>query len=248
MLGNSATNFAVDSTEDTYDAPVEIEGAVVDTPDTPPNTPHLDGYELFGESSLVDNERQKLRTMYSDKLRLSRAIINLYKKIFTAASKSLFDMDYEEVKRQTNMSDLNFNPEELVSGLRAQENAIQNYKQAVNSKTLALPALIDFMFIYYVHSGNQREGEFIPVYKLPSSPLKLGLIYSAAKKTNDEINRVFAAFLRDEFVVDLYQDPPFYMRTDMTIDEIEAKILTYKDMIKNTINLILKTSNKPVIV
>ena len=166
----------------------------------------------------------KLKQLFPSRISHMRALINLYKYCFR--KDTITKIPIMEQTKMDVINDIANTPISLDIGSVIQENeeAIKNfYNNEVNfnKKLSNIPIFINFAYLYYVWHYDPTA----PFYKLPSTILKFNLISDALQTPKDKLHENFVQCIHDDFIRDLrIEQPPFIMRTDLTIPEIKEKI------------------------
>jgi hypothetical protein len=193
------------------------------------------------EQFYSDTAATKLKKMYKSRENLLCTILSMTKFISTSTAKHVHKTLVKS-KATKDMIHLNESLTSFILNQQDEITSIQDYGLIVQEKLKLLPVLIDFCYVYYVHSFDDNA----PFHKLPMTVAKLRMILSALHAYGNhyaQVNSIFELIIENQILTDMrIETPPYYMRTDLTDKEIEEKlnllvIPAIKDLLKELIYL-----------
>jgi hypothetical protein len=192
--------------------------------------------ELFPEEPKDEVKRltpaQFIHEITKDRTLLMSKILSMYKLIFTPAQKATWEKTEQEIKEDqrnsTNLSD------EL-----AKKPVFIPYAATMKMKYEEFAMFVNYIFLYFMSLYSKDA----PFYKLPTTEFKLRIILSCLR-INDEHGAFVKALLinivQDKILLDLCEDPPYYMRCTYAHTTVEEKFMQIKEDFKYGIECLLK--------
>lgn len=175
----------------------------------------------------------RMKEMFPTPIEHMRGILKLYKFCFSHLKKQTWEKSEEDVIREITESK-NVN----LSGLTDKQTSHEIH---FGKQVAALPALFDFIFVYYVWLYDNTA----PICKMPNKIFKFNLIIDALPVEKNELYHNILTCVTNNFISDIrMENPPYMMRTQLTTGEIKTQLLEVKKLVKNIINSLLKQSNK----
>ncbi len=117
---------------------------------------------------------------------------------------------------------------------------------AINERVAALVVLLDCCFVEYMKCINGPPVNIFPV-SMPRLKFILSLIENNNSTRSMElisINSLFIQLHENEFVRDIRDDPPFYMRDTRSSEELDGSVNEILPIVKILVNKLLKLSAK----
>lgn len=162
-----------------------------------------------------------MEELYKDRKRIINTITSMYKFIFSSEKKQIWEKSANDIQDDVMSAKYNLDLDKIVKESYADILNAESRTKLIQKKTQMIPALLDFCYVYYVKFYNGEA----PFYKVPMSKLKLRFILSTLKANNETINGLFEKIIEDKFLAELRQEiPPYYLRTELSIDEIKEKL------------------------
>ncbi len=109
---------------------------------------------------------------------------------------------------------------------------------AINERVAAIPVLLDFCFVEYMKYMNGPQVTIFPLSK-PRLNFILSLL-----KPNEVINSLFVQIHENEFIRDIRDEPPFYMRDTRSSEELDKCVDEVLPLLKLLVDKLLKLSSK----
>lgn len=215
----------------------------------------MDDIEEPGVSPYVDppqeqfyseNVSNKLKEMYGDRSKLLKKITEIYKFIFKPVNKEVWKKTDSDINDDVMSAKYNLDLDRIVKESYAEILNNEKATLLLNKKTKMIPVLLDFCYIYYVTHFDPD----VPFYKLPMTCNKYRLLanvlHAYGSEEYNNINGIFENIIENEFFKDLrIEEPPFYLRTEFSQDEIKEKLnIIVSPVCKELLTYLLKLKQK----
>jgi hypothetical protein len=173
------------------------------------------------EKFYSDDTAKKLKEMYKSRDHLIKSVLRMFK--FMSKPIDLLIKEHQS-EHKSKCKNLNFDAS-ISDMLDQQYDSIESaeYIQSLLKKKIDMvPAIFDFCYIYYIHYFDDTA----PFHKLPVTISKLRLIFNALHAYGNkyiDINSIFEQCLENTHVLEMRQEPPCYLTTDLSNDELLEK-------------------------
>lgn len=179
------------------------------------------------KSNIITNNKtndiiaDKLKKMYGTRKHLLTTIIKMYK--FMESEQEL--LSKSDIQDDVAEAKFDLNIDRFIKESYAEILNTENKNLFVNNKVKMLPAYLDFCYLYYVHSFDDNA----PFYNLPKSVFKYRVINSTLHVPDEDlyanINNCFEDIINTPIISDMCREiPPYYMRTELSTDEIDIQL------------------------
>jgi hypothetical protein len=217
-----------------------IVSSLADTDDV-----YIDGIEPFVLAPAPPTTTDLLNEMFPNRVEHLNVLFRMYKFIFTETKKAIHEKTQDDVLDDIIKSEFVLNLGSALEDSKQELNEHMSSNKLFEKRIKAIPAFIDFAFIYYVRHFDIAA----PIYKLPTFLPKYKLITNALRVDVDDLYSCFEQCIEDNFIIELrVENPPYHLRTDMSKKDIEAKInLLVKPLFKDMLDKLLTLDKtKPV--
>lgn len=197
------------------------------------------------EQFYPDDLSNQLGIMFNDRPKLLSAILRLYKFVFKDEKKQIWEKTSNDIQDDVVNAKYNLDLDKIVKESYAEIMNAQQFNRLIQKKTTIIPIFLDFCYVYYVKHFSLDA----PFHKLPMTITKYRLITDSLKAYGDEryskINNLFEQIIGSELFKEVrHEEPPFYLMTDMTIDEMKTMLIEdIKPLCKQLLEAILKLEN-----
>lgn len=239
----STVNMSDDSDNGDINMSIQNNNELNQDYDCPINNPtNLDEeYEketLLLKENFYDNKiAELLFNEYGDRDRFLKAIIRLYKYIKSDEKKQTWEKTEKELIEDITTANFVIDVESLSKNIQKQMNIIESYDSIIGKKIEAFNVFTDFCYIYHIQEYDMHT----PFHKLPMNVLKYNMISACLKMKENDTTSIFHDIIKNKFLSDLRQEPPFMMRTEMNNEEIKQKLdLLVKPLCKDLLNSLLR--------
>lgn len=170
-------------------------------------------------------------------------LFKLYKFIQPAAKprkKPLYEKTEEDVLKDImSTKGYSLNMDSLADSVSSDVAESMFNAELFHKQLDCVPLFVDFAYMYYVRFYCDDS----PVLKLPAFMPKFRMIMAVLKTPSDELQACFEQCIENEIIADMRQEvPPYYLRTDLSEDEIREKMKLlvlpmFKDILRHLIGL-----------
>lgn len=162
---------------------------------------------------------KSFKEMFPDRETHLKTLFQIYKAIAIDDKKQMWEMNEEDLLNELAKKE-SF---QLKNDLDQQSDDIKKYvfKNVVfHKKVSSVPVFIDFAYMYYITYFDHNA----PICRLPKNMLKYKLFAQMLNIPKDNLYNCFEQCIENEFFKELrIEEPPFYLRTELTEDEIKKK-------------------------
>lgn len=171
------------------------------------------------EQFYTDKTAETLKNMYKNRKHLFNSCLRMYKFLLLDTNKLTENFSKKNVQKIDEIINM-----KIINGINYNDitTISLEYKQKIIYKKVdIIPVIFDFLYIYYIHYFDNNA----PFHKLPMTTAKLNLIFNAIHcEKYQEINELFEDVIDNKIINTMRQQPPFYLTTDMSLNEIDEKI------------------------
>jgi hypothetical protein len=199
------------------------------------------------ETFYSDNTAKRLKDMYKNPYHLIKSIIRMFKFMSKPIAVLIKEHQSEHLSKYKNLTlDVSIS-DALKQNYESIESA-EYFQSLLKKKIDMVPAIFDFCYIYYIHYFDDTA----PFHKLPVTISKLRMIFNSLhiyKSKYTDINSIFEQCLENTHVLEMRQEPPCYLTTYLSNDELLEKfnniiIPILKDLITELLKLDTKHISK----
>lgn len=177
--------------------------------------------------SNLDNATSDLsiiKEMFPDRESHLGRLVRIFKFINDAvsdANKPIYEKTKAEVISEVIDSEFSLDVSKMLN--KQQNDAVLKIKRdkVLIKQIAAIPAFIDFAFIYYI----QHYSKTIPVYKFPIFLAKLRMLLSVIKADNVELSKCFKQCIENKTIAAMrVETPPYHLRVEISKEEIRKQL------------------------
>jgi len=193
----------------------------------------------------------KMRSMFGDRHKMLSSLVRMYKFMFTEDEnlKEIWEKNNSDIQNDLNNTQYIIN--DAISHARKELEMVEKTQQLFQRRIDMISPFLDLCYIYFIHHFDVNA----PFYRLPTTILKHKLIANTLKSNtlplHVETNRIFEKIIKDSQLTEIRQEiPPYYLRMDITIDELRVQLKEkIKPIFKELLTCLLKLepSSKTVI-
>jgi hypothetical protein len=190
--------------------------------------------EQFYTKPIID----KIKELFPDRKTHLDKLVSMYKNIFLETKKMTWEKSQKEVTDEILTTGFSLNIGKILEEQMEQIKKHEEQEKTFNSRISAIPIFIDFAYLFYVQHYDKNA----PIHKLPTHILKYKLLTNALRAPIDDLYACFEQCIENSFISDLrIEKPPFYLRTDLSKEELKEKInLIVKPLCKDILTNLLK--------
>lgn len=200
-------------------------------------SPYFDGEEEPTQPVI-----SQLKEMFPSNKQHMQILLKTYKLCFPKKinAELIFNKNEDTLLKDIKNNDYSF---DFVKAVEEQKAAL--FEHANRDKILAtqlenIPVFLDFAFIYYVWYFDDQA----PIHKMPSTVLKFNMITDALGVERNDLYSAFFKCVENNFIKELrIEKPPFMLRTEMTFEDVQKKLLDINPLLKNILDALLKLNN-----
>jgi hypothetical protein len=182
-----------------------------------------------------------IKNMFPDRSSHLKSLVSIYRfinAVNVSSGKALYEKTKADLISDVMDASYSIDVEKMLAE-HDKDTVLQLKKDRVLYKQVAaIPAFLDFAYIYYVQHYNNSA----PIYKLPVFLQKLKLIMTALKAPYDKLAVCFEQCIENKTISSMrIETPPYHMRIDLTKEQIREQIRQeVLPVLKNILNLCLK--------
>jgi hypothetical protein len=193
------------------------------------------------EQFYKDDVVKELKQLYKDRGHLLKTIIKMYKNISTTIKKQLWEKTERDISNDLANTKISLDMDNIIKNSYKEMVNAQNDQKQLHKKMEMLPYIINFCYIYYIHSFDDTA----PFHKLPVTIFKYRMIintlHAYGNDKYENINAIFEQIILQPLICDMCQSPPFYMRTELSDGDIKEKFsIIIIPILKDLLNSLLK--------
>ncbi len=204
------------------------------------DSPYFD--EPINEQFYKESTIEKIQKMFPNKKSHMNILFKLYKFIFEEVKKATWEKTEQDVSDDIMSSNFSLDFTQLM-----EDNSRNIYRQLFRNKMFqkrisAIPVFIDFAYLYYV----QYLDSSAPIHKLPMTLFKYKLLMHSLNAMQDDLYACFEQCIENKFIRELrIETPPFYLRTDMTDEQVKEKLeLIVKPLCRDILKQVFELHRK----
>mgnify|MGYP001585410748 CR=1 FL=1 len=202
----------------------------------------MDSPYFTGDENNQEPILQTLKKMFPSREVHIKFLINMYKFCFPKKNYTLFEKTNSELVEDIQTTPITLN---CSADIQEQTEALKkcyDEEKLFIKRLNNIPVFIDFAYLYYIWYYDSTA----PIYKLPATLLKFNMIKNALEKTNADIDSAFICCIENELIRDLrIIQPPYMMRTELSMKDVNNKILcTIEPKCKYILNELLSLEKK----
>jgi hypothetical protein len=207
-------------------------------------SPFFDDYnETKPEQFYTDNIAEKIKNLFPSRKIHIETLLKMYKFIFKADKKAIWEKTEAELKDDILSTSYSLDISKILEQQLLEIKQYEKQKELFGKRLSAIPIFIDFAYLFYV----QHYDTSAPVHKLPTYLNKYKMIaYCLKAPLDNDLYACFEQCIENNFISDLrIENPPFYLRTELSEKEIKEKIeLIVKPLCKDILAQLLKIYQK----